>query len=67
MPWNLSGALATTGLFTLTYFLRDQMLRNLYAVILLAAVLISGVACNTMKGAGKDIERGGEKLQNAAD
>lgn len=23
-------------------------------------------ACNTMKGAGKDIERGGEKIQGAA-
>jgi entericidin B len=23
-------------------------------------------ACNTMKGAGKDIERGGEKVQGAA-
>ena len=24
-------------------------------------------ACNTMEGAGKDMERGGEKLQNSAD
>ena len=24
-------------------------------------------ACNTTKGAGKDIERGGEKLQNSAE
>ena len=24
-------------------------------------------ACNTMEGAGKDIQRGGEKLENAAD
>lgn len=23
--------------------------------------------CNTMEGAGKDIERGGEKIQDAAD
>ncbi|HTP39273.1 MAG TPA: entericidin A/B family lipoprotein [Steroidobacteraceae bacterium] len=27
--------------------------------------LIAG--CNTVHGAGKDIERGGEKVQNAAD
>jgi predicted small secreted protein len=24
-------------------------------------------ACNTMHGVGKDVERGGEKMQNAAD
>ena len=24
-------------------------------------------ACNTMEGAGKDIDRGGEKMQDAAD
>jgi predicted small secreted protein len=24
-------------------------------------------ACNTMQGAGKDIERGGEKIQGAAE
>jgi len=30
-----------------------------------AAVLLAG--CNTMSGLGKDIERGGEKLQNSAE
>jgi predicted small secreted protein len=30
----------------------------------LAAGLLAG--CNTMQGAGKDIERGGEKLQQSA-
>ena len=30
----------------------------------LAAGLLAG--CNTMHGAGKDIERGGEKLQQSA-
>jgi predicted small secreted protein len=30
----------------------------------LAAALLAG--CNTMQGAGKDIERGGEKLQQSA-
>ena len=30
-------------------------------------VLLSGLAgCNTMQGAGKDIERGGEKIQKEA-
>jgi len=27
---------------------------------------LSLTACNTMEGAGKDIERGGEKLQDTA-
>ncbi|MBY0308434.1 MAG: entericidin A/B family lipoprotein [Phycisphaerales bacterium] len=31
----------------------------------IAAAALSG--CNTVHGAGADIERGGEKLQNAAD
>ena len=31
----------------------------------LSTVLIS--ACNTIEGVGKDIERGGEKLQDSAD
>ena len=34
------------------------------AIVLLSTQL---VACNTVEGAGKDIERGGEKLQKAAD
>lgn len=33
--------------------------------ILMFSVSLS--ACNTMKGFGKDVERGGEKVQGAAD
>lgn len=33
--------------------------------ILMSALALS--ACNTIEGAGKDIERAGEKIQNAAD
>ena len=33
-------------------------------VLLFAAGLMTG--CNTIEGAGKDIERGGEKVQGAA-
>jgi predicted small secreted protein len=32
--------------------------------MLMVAVLIGG--CNTMQGAGRDIERGGEKIQDTA-
>jgi entericidin B len=35
--------------------------------ILAALALVVGIAgCNTVKGAGKDIERGGEAVQNTA-
>ena len=38
-------------------------------LIALAMVLAMGVlaGCNTMDGLGKDVERGGEKMQNSAD
>ena len=36
----------------------------LTASLVAAMALLS--ACNTMQGAGKDIERGGEKMQDAA-
>jgi predicted small secreted protein len=39
------------------------MIKRLIAV-LIAAVVLAG--CNTMEGAGRDIERGGEKVQDAA-
>ena len=39
------------------------MFRTMIAVVLIA--LFAG--CNTMAGAGKDLERGGEKVQGAAD
>ena len=32
----------------------------------MAAAAVSN-GCNTVKGAGEDLERGGEKLQNSAD
>jgi predicted small secreted protein len=36
-------------------------------VALLALLMIGALSgCNTMQGLGKDIERGGEKLQNSA-
>lgn len=37
------------------------------ASICLASLAIALSACNTMHGAGKDIERGGEKIQQKAD
>lgn len=40
------------------------MFRALIAACLLA---FFATGCNTMAGAGKDIERGGEKVQGAAE
>ena len=37
--------------------------------LIAATVLITAVVtgCNTIEGAGKDIKKGGEKIENAAD
>ena len=40
------------------------MLKKLSAIFLVSLVL---AGCNTMSGVGKDIERGGEKLQGSAE
>ncbi len=42
------------------------MVRKLIAMTC-AAVLMMLAGCNTIQGAGKDIERGGEKMQGAAE
>lgn len=39
------------------------MINRLIAAFMAAVVL---VGCNTIEGAGKDVERGGEKIQDAA-
>ena len=39
----------------------------LMTAVAFAALGASTVGCNTIKGAGKDIERGGEKVQGAAE
>lgn len=39
------------------------MFKNLVWVLLVMGFL---AGCNTMQGAGKDIERGGEKIQDTA-
>jgi entericidin B len=40
------------------------MFRTIMGLLLLAAFT---AGCNTMQGAGKDLERGGEKIQGAAE
>ena len=38
-----------------------------FAAILAAAVLSLGAGCNTMEGAGKDVQAGGRAVERAAD
>jgi entericidin B len=41
------------------------MRKPISALLILAYLVLAG--CNTMAGVGRDIERGGEKLQNSAE
>jgi len=45
-------------------------MKRLIALVLAASFVLPATAmlggCNTMQGAGKDIERGGEKIQSEA-
>lgn len=36
------------------------------AVVLVLLMLVVVTGCNTMEGLGRDIERGGEKMQDSA-
>ena len=45
----------------------DATLERKVIALACAAVALMLAACNTLEGAGRDIERGGEKIQGAAD
>ena len=48
-------------------FEREKMNKIKNIIIVVCGLLLLALAgCNTMEGAGKDIERGGEAIQNAA-
>jgi predicted small secreted protein len=42
------------------------MLRKILATLMLLGVLGAVTGCNTFRGVGQDIERGGEKIQDKA-
>lgn len=42
------------------------MQRMIFALLMLA-ILTAGSACNTVRGLGQDVERAGEKTQDAAE
>lgn len=41
-------------------------MKKLFVLLLALASLTSLTACNTVKGIGKDIEKGGEAIQKSA-
>ena len=43
------------------------MLKKSAALLAALAMVMGLAACNTVKGAGKDVEKAGEGIQNAAD
>jgi entericidin B len=48
------------------YFVEESHMKKLMAVLMVLAMgVLAG--CNTMEGLGKDVERGGEKMQGSAD
>jgi predicted small secreted protein len=55
--------------FALNIYLHTRegnIMKKLYAIF--GILMVIGLAgCNTMKGMGQDVERGGEKMQNAAE
>ncbi len=42
------------------------MFQRILATLMLLGMLGTIAGCNTMQGVGKDIERGGEKIQDKA-
>jgi len=44
-----------------------QTTRRIFALLLLGCSMISLTACNTTKGAGKDLEKTGEAIQDGAE
>jgi predicted small secreted protein len=42
-------------------------MKKLVSVVLLVSIALSLSACNTMAGIGKDVEKAGEVVQDAAD
>ena len=43
------------------------MIRQLITALALTGLTLTASACNTVKGAGKDIEKGGEAIQDGAE
>jgi predicted small secreted protein len=44
-----------------------SIVKQIVVAALIMTVTISGLSCNTIKGAGRDIQEGGEAVEDAAD
>ncbi|HEY7119882.1 MAG TPA: entericidin A/B family lipoprotein [Tepidisphaeraceae bacterium] len=44
-----------------------KLVKQILAVAMIVSALTTLTACNTVEGAGKDTQRAGEKMQDAAD
>lgn len=54
------------GVPTLIHLLKENIMKKIISIMCLVAMSVGLSACNTIKGVGKDVERGGEKVQDAA-
>ena len=45
----------------------NRIIKLMCLALVLVTITVRLVGCNTIEGAGKDIERGGEEIQEAAD
>ena len=50
--------------FTLIYA-KDPIMKRSLTLVMLAAFTFSIVGCNTVKGVGRDVEKVGEKIEDA--
>lgn len=45
----------------------NRILKQVITIVLLTLTVLFAASCNTIEGAGRDIERGGEEIQDVAD
>jgi predicted small secreted protein len=55
-----------TGLWPIQYLESQENIMKTFFALLMSSVFVVLAGCNTVAGAGKDIERGGEKVQDTA-
>jgi len=45
---------------------QEMFMKNKVVLVMLLSIAALSAGCNTVAGAGKDIQRGGEKIEGAA-
>jgi entericidin B len=55
-----------SGSNTFIFGQKGKIMKKIVSILSILVVSVGLTACNTMKGFGKDVERGGEKVQGAA-